>query len=57
MDRVSLGDKSASCTFGGMFSVQAECREESVLGLKGRGLDQSSRKKMPGEREWAGREG
>ena len=57
MDRVSLGDKSASCTFGSMFSVQAECREESVLGLKGRGLDQSSRKKMPGEREWAGREG
>lgn len=56
MDRVSLGGKRASCTFGGMFSAQAQCREEFVLGLKGPGLDQSSRKKMPGAKESVGSE-
>lgn len=56
MDRVSLGGRRASCTFGGMFSAQAQCREEFVLGLKGPGLDQSSRKKMPGAKESVGSE-
>lgn len=39
------------------FLLQAECREGFILGLKGHRPDQSSRKKMPGEKELVGSEG
>lgn len=39
------------------FLLQAECRKGFILGLKGHGPDESSRKKMPGEKELVGSEG
>ena len=51
-----LGAEVLPALFVACFLLQAECREGFILGLKGHGADQSSRKKMPGEKELVGSE-